>query len=117
MPRGVLRPDISPTAVPVSRSPEWGLTAGDDQGTRLQAQQVSHFPSSLSVPHPSEHDHLGKFSWKKGDVSSRLGRACQQGPSRGVWDRVACLELMLTDVCLAKCSTAQGYPNGLLMSS
>lgn len=113
----VLHPDISPTVLPVSRSPEWGLTAGDDRGTRLQAQQVSHFPSLLSVLHPSKRDPLEKFSWKKGDASSLLGRACQQGPSRGVWDRMACLELMLTDVCLPKCSTAQGYPNGLLMSS
>lgn len=53
---------------PASHSPERGLTAGDDQGTRLQAQQVSHFPSSPSVPHPSKRDPpRGKFSWKKGE--------------------------------------------------
>lgn len=41
-------PRTIPAVLPARHSPEQGPTPGDDQGTKLQAQQVSHFPSLLS---------------------------------------------------------------------
>lgn len=109
---GVLHPGIIPAVLPARHSPEQGPTPGGDRGTKLQAQQVSHFPSLLSHIQGNVTP-LGSFLEKRG---STVAAGMSLPVSRRIRDRTTCLELTLKDGCLAKLSTAQGDPNGLLMS-
>lgn len=109
---GVLHPGIIPAVLPARHSPEQGPTPGGDRGTKLQAQQVSHFLSLLSHIQGNV-TLLGSFLEKRG---STVAAGMSLPVSRRIRDRTTCLELTLKDGCLAKLSIAQGDPNGLLMS-
>lgn len=64
---GVLHPGIIPAVLPARHSPEQGPTPGGDRGTKLQAQQVSHFPSLLSHIQGNVTP-LGSFLEKRGST-------------------------------------------------